>query len=312
MPSNVPTTWKVGTKADCVNQSVKVEDRGIASMSKLEYFQTMHTILLMEIEGLKLDEDLALKAKESAAQDTRLALLMVESYEANLASIPRGEGGNPGLEGKRGVFVELLEEQKQSLATKQSVALQKDLGVVECRRLLEQKIRMCEGVKTECERIKYGRHSASLNPVPLVYPDSAFGEDASPERRFLKITTCALCGFGFPKSDIVIASCKHMYHPFCAKVTYESGYKCAAANCSDKLVDPDWHRSFGWGGPGTVVVEDVAAQMTVCDEEVARLLVGRAERARLRCPNTGQYLNHLQKVLGLFIYLGLHYFSAFI
>ena len=247
----------------------------------------------MEIEGLKMDEEVAVKAKESAAQDKRLALLMVESYKANLAQLQSSDVEHPGNEGKRNVLAELLEDQKRALARKESEAMEKDLGVAECRRLREHKIRMCEGVKVEIERIKYGRHTASLNPVPLVYPDSAFGEDHSPERRFLKITKCALCGFNFPKSDIVIASCKHMYHPFCAKVTYESGFKCAAANCSDKLVDPDWHRSFGWGGPGSVVDEDVAAQMSMCDEEVARLLSERAERARRRCPNTGEYILEL-------------------
>lgn len=280
----------MGLKGELAVNSVKLEDRGIASMSKLEYFQTMQTILLMEIEGLNMDEEMAVKAKDSAAQDKRLALSMVESYEANLASLQSSDVEQCGNEGKRNVLAELLEDQKRTLATKDTEALAKDLGAAECRRLREQKIRMCEGVKVEIERIKYGRNTASLNPVPLVYPDSAFGEDDSPEKRFLKITKCALCGFNFPKSDIVIASCKHMYHPFCAKVTYESGYKCAAANCSDKLVDPDWHRSFGWGGPGSVVVEDVAAQMTICDKEVARLLSERAERARLRCPNTGEYI----------------------
>ncbi|KAG0621716.1 hypothetical protein M758_3G043400 [Ceratodon purpureus] len=289
-PGNVTTSRRLGVKSEFPNSTVKVEDRGIASMSKLEYFQTMHTVLLMEIEGLKLDEELAKKAKDGAAQDQRLALLMVESYEANLASLQTADVAHPGNEAKRSLLAELLEEQKQVLGRKEAEALQRDLAADECRRLREQKTRMCEGVKVEIDRIKYGRQSASLNPVPLVYPDSAFGEDESPERRFLKITKCALCGFNFPKSDIVIASFKHMYHPFCAKVTYENGYKCAAGNCSDKLVDPDWHRSFGWGGPGTLVVEDVAAQITLCDEEVARLLAERAERARLRCPNTDSSL----------------------
>jgi hypothetical protein len=30
--------------------------------------------------------------------------------------------------------------------------------------------------------------------------------------------------------------------------------------------------------------------MTICDKEVARLLSERAERARLQCPNTGEYI----------------------
>lgn len=291
-PTNTPTKWKStpGMKTEVTTPTVKVEDRGIASMSRLEYFETMHTILLMEMEGLKVEEQMAVKAKDSAAQEMRLALLMLESYEANLASTQVGDGTHPGLEGKRQVLAELLEDQKRALALKEAEALEKDLAATECRRLVDQKARMSEGVKAECDRIRYGRNSCSLNPVPLVYPDSAFGEDDSPERRFLKITKCALCGFRFPLSDIVIASCKHMYHPFCAKVTYESGYKCAASNCSDKLVDPDWHRSFGWGGPGSMVDQEFASLMTECDEEVARLLSERAERARLRCPNTGEYL----------------------
>ena len=186
-------------------------------------------------------------------------------------------------------MVDLLEEQKQAFACKEAEAQEKDHDATECKRLVELKARMCEGEKVECDRLRYGRHSASLNPVPLVYPQSAFGEDESSEQRFLKITKCALCGFRFPKSDIVIASYQHMYHPFCAKVIYESGYKCTVPNCSDKLVDPDWHHSFGWRDPGSLVVEDIAARMMLCDKEVARLLTEWAEQARLRCPNTGMY-----------------------
>ena len=219
--------WNVGggMKSESAIVSVKVEDRGIASMSKLEYFQNMHTILLMELEGLKLDEQLAIKAKDSTAQDMRLALLMVESYEANLASHCSSASSDPQKEGKRQILADLLEEQKQALACKEAKAQEKDHRATECKRLVELKARMCEGVKVECDCLRYGRHSASLNPVPLVYPQSAFGKDKSPERRFLKITKCALCSFRFPKSDIVNASCQYMYHPFYAKVTYKSGSK---------------------------------------------------------------------------------------
>ena len=276
-------------KSETAIVSIKVEDHGISSISKLEYFQNMHTILLMELEGLKLDKQLAINAKDSAAQDMTLALLMVESYEANLAFHCSSASSDPQKEGKRQILADLLEEKKQALACKEAEAQEKDHCATECKRLVELKARMCEGVKVECDRLRYERHSTSLNPVPLVYSQSAFREDESPEQRFLKITKCALCGFRFPKSDIVITSCQHMYHMFCAKVTYESGYKCVAPNCSDKLVDPDWHRSFGWGGPGSLVVEDVAARIMLCNEEVARLLTKWAERACLRCPNTGKY-----------------------
>ena len=88
-PSNgkgVGRTVFWGVKSKNATANVKVEDCGIALMLKLEYFQNMHIILLMELEGLKVDEQLAMKAKDSAVQNKRLALLMVESYKANLAS----------------------------------------------------------------------------------------------------------------------------------------------------------------------------------------------------------------------------------
>ena len=66
----------------------------------------------MEMEGLKLDKQLAVKAKDSAAQDMRLALLMVESYEANMASHCSNASSDPEKEGKGQILVDLLEEQK--------------------------------------------------------------------------------------------------------------------------------------------------------------------------------------------------------
>ena len=110
------------------------------------------------------------------------------------------------------------------MACKEVEDQEKDHLATKCRRLVELKERICEGVKVECECLRYGRHSVRLNPVPLVYHESTFAEDKSPKRRFLKITKCALYNFRFPKSDIVIASCKHMCHLFYAEVTHKSGY----------------------------------------------------------------------------------------
>ena len=137
--------WNVGggMKSESAIVSVKVEDRGIASMSKLQYFQNMHTILLMEMEGQKLDEQLAIKAKDSATQDMRLTLLMVESYEANLASHCSSASSDPQKEGKQQILADLLEEQKQVLACKEAKAQEKDHHATKCKRLVELKARMC-------------------------------------------------------------------------------------------------------------------------------------------------------------------------
>ena len=74
------------------------------------------------MEGLKLDEQLAVKAKDSTAQDMRLALLMVKSYEANLASYCNSASSDPQKEGKQQILAELLEEHKQALVCKEGEA----------------------------------------------------------------------------------------------------------------------------------------------------------------------------------------------
>ena len=128
----------------------------------------------MEIESLKVDDQMAVKAKDTAGQDMRLALLMVESYEANRALHQVGDGIQPSKEAKRQVLAELLEERKRALALKEVEALEKDLGATEYSRQVDQEVWMCKGVKVECDRMRYGSNFFSFNPVPLVYPDNAF------------------------------------------------------------------------------------------------------------------------------------------
>ena len=105
---------------------------------------------------MNLDEQLAVKAKDSAAQDMRLALLMEESYNANLASHCRSASFDHQKKGKRQILADLLEEQKQALACKEAEAQEKGHRATECKRLVELKARMCEGVKVECDRLRHG------------------------------------------------------------------------------------------------------------------------------------------------------------
>ena len=69
----------------------------------------------------------------------RLALLMVDSYEANLASHCSGTSSNPQKKGKRQILADLLEDQKQAFACKEAEVQEKDHLATKCKRLVELK-----------------------------------------------------------------------------------------------------------------------------------------------------------------------------
>jgi hypothetical protein len=102
---------------------------------------------------------------------------------------------------------------------------------------------------------------------------------------FLRITRCSLCHCGFPKFDIVIANCPHLYHPWCAQAVYRITGKYANAKCR-ALVDLDWHRSFGWTIKDLQMQEK--ADMYNFEDEKRRLLTDKAAKVQAEYPTIGK------------------------
>jgi hypothetical protein len=137
---------------------------------------------------------------------------------------------------------------------------------------------------------KQGKSNFNFWPCPMVYSlgDSKMpSSDLGDESNFIRITACNLCSFPFPQNDIVVSSCKHLYHPFCASILFVKNCKCVAIGCGE-LSHPDWHRSFGWGEPPAELLDK--ALMLGLAEERRRLMQERTDQARAMVPLAGKTL----------------------
>jgi hypothetical protein len=135
----------------------------------------------------------------------------------------------------------------------------------------------------EISLLRRGSRPSGLKPWPMIYPDTTPG---GPTLGYIEITACCLCGFEFPDSDIIVANCLHLYHPWCAVVVFGKGVRCVQAKCRG-LPHPNWHKSFGWG----LSNEDMLDQTKIlgCEQEMARLFAAREEKAKANCPTVGKF-----------------------
>ena len=145
-------------------------------------------------------------------------------------------------------------------------------------------------------QLKAGRSTLNFLPWPMVYSPKDLplpSRDLWDESKFLRIIACSLCSFPFPQNDIVVSSCKHLYHPFCASVVFSRNSKCMVEGCQD-FSHPEWHRSFGWGERDAELSE---RELTLgLAKERRRIMKERIEEARSRLPAiskfTFQYSTH--------------------
>jgi len=74
-------------------------------------------------------------------------------------------------------------------------------------------------------------------PRPLLH-------DHTPEDdTHLDLQPCSFCNRFFSAFDIVVASCRHMYHPFCIASLCSKKNQCVTCG---EIFHPGWWRSFGF------------------------------------------------------------------
>jgi hypothetical protein len=111
----------------------------------------------------------------------------------------------------------------------------------------------------QLSNLRSGRPGLALHPHPMC---NSHGIEQL-EGDFLKVTNCVLCGSTFSYNDIIVCSCRHVYHPWCVVSWFSTSVKCVEKNCS--LVHPDWYKSFGFGEHPTTLEEK--ADALDCEEQ---------------------------------------------
>ena len=81
-----------------------------------------------------------------------------------------------------------------------------------------------------------------------------------------------------------VASCRQLYHPFCASVLFVNSSKCLVKGCGE-FPHPDWYNSFGWGEP-TAEMRDRASMLGLAKER-GQILHARADLAKAMLPAAG-------------------------
>lgn len=271
----------------CASKPYVHEDDNLDSTlpKRLAHISGMVNIQLMEIEGLKTSENSAAQRRDAAAHDVREVELMIQSLRAQLQmlkSMSSSTGASTKDETRMEIIGDMLRENETKLQGATSEADLRELELREVQASMTLKQSSISALTDEISLLRRGSRPSGLKPWPMVYPDTT---GSGPALRYIEITACCLCGFEFPESDIIVANCLHLYHPWCAVVVFGKGDRCVQAKCRG-LPHPNWHKSFGWG----LSNEDILDQTKIldCDQEMARLFAAREEKAKANCPTVGK------------------------
>ena len=102
--------------------------------------------------------------------------------------------------------------------------------ILECRRYKE-------AVADEIEKLKAGA-GVHCCPKLCLHPHEV-EEAAGP----FMLEPCAVCNRWYNSYDVVMASCRHFYHPFCITKLVESQNSCVTCN---EVFAPSWWALFGF------------------------------------------------------------------
>lgn len=103
--------------------------------------------------------------------------------------------------------------------------------------------RQFDALQFQLAHMKRGEVGISLRPRPLC---SLFDPHTHTKSDPIPVKPCVLCLNQFPLNDIIVCTCGHLYHPWCAGVWFRVASTCADATCG-ATVHPNWFRSFGFG-----------------------------------------------------------------
>jgi hypothetical protein len=271
----------------CASKPYVHEDDNLDSTlpERVAHISGMVSIQLMEIKGLKASLNTAAQKRDAAAHDVREVELMIQSLRAQMQMLTTQSSSTAAStkdETKMEIIADMLRENETKLHAATSEAEKRECELREVQASMTLKQSSVSALTDEISLLRRGSRPSGLKPWPMIYPDTTPG---GPALRYIEITACCLCGFEFPDSDIIVANCLHLYHPWYAVVVFGKGVRCVQAKCCG-LPHPNWHKSFGWG----LSNEDMLDQTKIlgCEQEMARLFAAREEKAKANCEGEGK------------------------
>lgn len=94
---------------------------------------------------------------------------------------------------------------------------------------------------------------------------------------------CAICSDGFSFWDVLLCTCRHVYHPWCAVQWFRMHVMCAVPQCG--LVSPIWYKSWGFGQYDSILkaLEDDMQKSSLPALNTADVQKGRSQPPSDKC-----------------------------
>lgn len=151
-----------------------------------------------------------------------------------------------------------------------------DLAILR-REIVDMK-RHTAAVNDQCVQMEKGG-GLSLWPKPALHPPMT--NDAQVNPPTLQLHPCVFCNRGYPYYDIVVASCRHIYHIFCAVAVTNLQNRCTRC---DEVFHPQWWQNFGCMGAYSHFEDETTKLESLAQlEDVKRLLKENGSRHVVNC-----------------------------
>ena len=144
--------------------------------------------------------------------------------------------------------------------------------------------RQFDALMFQLTHMKRGEVGIAMRPTPHC---SIFDSKTTLESNPILVQPCAVCLNHFPLNDIVVSTCGHLYHPWCARIWFRVASTCADVSCGT-TVHPSWFRSFGFGQLHTPLQQ--LAQTLELEKEQHSLLATLTSTIMDSYPDIGMFL----------------------
>lgn len=249
------------------------DDLASSAAERIQQLSNLGRVLTMEIAYKK-------SALKTSAARVKKAKDVVSAHNENLEFLDRqieelkGDNwcnDNPELEFRVGVFNRMKGECLEKIQTAVEDVTAAEAAHSKVRETIELQGKQLTSITDEASHLKLGGRPSGLHPWPMLYPRV---EEEEIKVESVEFSTCTLCDYGFPNRDIIVATCSHAYHPWCAFAVFGKGLCCVQENCK-RPMHPSWRRSFGWGHQAEELQQG-AASLGI-DGEFSELLQDRED-----------------------------------
>lgn len=213
---------------------------------RVSHLSDMMKALTTEMQEARASLTSTQKDRDIATQEARSVELFLLGLEGQLRClhVSSADDEERGVtDTKQSILMTMKTEHELKLVNCKRHAEKKEKEVQEIQDRLVLKQRQLSAFSEEQSKLQTGSRPLAIQPWPLLYPKAS---GSVLDKKYILVTRCSLCTFEFPQFDVVIASCQHLYHPWCALVVFSKGAKCVEPKCNE-IADPKWQKSFGWG-----------------------------------------------------------------